>query len=188
MKSINNESFNIFVGGGEPQDDLSLFLNQCDGFTFSLNAISYSPKASSDGAAAYSFTIQAPGMTMTESITIASSSTFGMGSEGGWLTTLQVQGYGQNSDSMDNYDARSAMLEQILSQTGILVPPSLTVSWGLEYGTYVLSSSAQVASHTISGFVNYLRDRLGAYENVSVYCLESQNKHQGSTSALPGIS
>ena len=108
---------------------------------------------------------------MTESISLSSSSasaSSGMSVQSGWVPVLRVQGYGQSSDSLGSYDARMAMLEQILSQAGVILPPSMTASLELSCGVYVLSSSAHAASSTMNDFVTYLREQLDGYENVSI--------------------
>jgi hypothetical protein len=189
---MNSEHFNIFIVNEKPQGSLPAFLNQCDAFAVSLGTIALGTHFNNSFQEEYgpsrSFTIHLSGATVTESISFASSSasaSSGISGQSGWLPILRVQGYGQSSDSLGNYDARVAVLEQILSQAGIILPPSMTASLGLECGVYVLSSSAHAASSTMNDFVTYLRERLDGYENVSVRFI-GQNDPPGNSS-LPTV-
>jgi hypothetical protein len=175
------EHFNFFVVGANAQNGLSDFLDQCDGFTLALDVIpigtSFSNSFQVHGPSSRSFSVQLGGMARTQSFTTGSSSS-SMQSQNGWLPVLRVAGHGQaNSDSIGNYDAMFAALEQIFSQTGVILPPNMTASLGLEFGVYVLSPAARAASSTIESFTAFLRKQLSGYENISIF-LSDPNTHR----------
>ena len=174
---MDTDYFNLFVVNSESQVGLSDFIGQCNGFSLSLDVVPFgTPPANPYQLYDYShsFSMQAvvPAHYAAQSITVPTSSA-GIQNQNGWLPVLRITASGEYSGSFSHYDAQIAVLEQILSQSGIIVPPSITASLGLDCGVYVLTSLAQTASTTIESFAGFLRKKLDRYENIGIFTIAS---------------
>ena len=186
---MDTDFFNLFVVNSGSQVDLSDFIGQCGGFSLSLDTVPFgTPPANPYQLYDYSHSLSMQAVApvhYAQSITVSTSSA-SIQSENGWLSVMRVTGCGEYSGSFSSYDAQFAALEQMLSQSGVIVPPSITASLGLGCGVYVLTPSAQAASSTIESFVGFLREKLDQYENVGVFFVGSrvyqQNEPGNSTS------
>ncbi len=182
---MDADYFNLFIVNSGSQVGLSDFIGQCNGFSLSLDTVPFGvPPANPLYDYTRSFSIQTvESVHYAQSITVPSSSA-SVQSQNGWLSVLRVTGCGEYSGSFSSYDTQITTLEQILSQSGVIVPPSITASLGLDYGVYVLTPLAQAASSSIETFAGFLEKQLERYENVGIFLISSTtcpngNQHGG---------
>jgi|GEM_PF-4218025 hypothetical protein len=174
---MDADYFNLFIVNSGSRVDLSDFISQCNGFSLSLETVPFgtppaNPYQLHDYSHSFSIQTVASGH-YAQSVTVPSSSA-SIQSQNGWLSVLRVTGCGEYGGSFSSYDAQIAALEQILSSSGVIVPPSITASLGLDCGVYVLTPLAQAASSTLANFTGFLREKLGQYEKIGIFFIESE--------------